>query len=252
MIPFYQNMGAAYKQIEDMFNEFRVEHKGKFRPKFIKTATPVILPIGWTYTKNPDQSNKSETSDYAYKATRTTVILRNNYAVKFTPIIGGENNLNYIQLNRIASKFTTKFEDHNVHIMRKFGFKSKNGLYVPEHVNFGIELDKKSDKLKIDKLGWGFTLTEDLTENNTYEVTDIIPKHFSTLDNKKEFMDTYVHHMDALLNLFQNPEIHPSIRRHGTPKNPLPILSRMLFVKVKENKGKVVIGDLDNLIFDVK
>ena len=220
MILFYQNLKQTYRKIEEIFTKYREEHKDKL-PSSSPNITPVVVPDNWQYVDG--------------RLSRATLVLGEGYAVKFTPHdVDKESGLGHIVLKMITSSFIERYENHNVYVMRKSGFKSENGLYVPEHVPFGLELG--GEKLKVNKMGCGFTLTEDLTEDGQYEVTDITPKHISELDNAQEFAESYFFHMNALLELFQNLEITASIRRHGTPKNPLPLLSRMLLAKIGDNK----------------
>lgn len=138
-------------------------------------------------------------------------------------------------------------EEETLRTFRKYGITQENGFIVPEHKIVGVYQNGANHV--VNENGSFVTVTEDLTESEMYKVTDVQPWHFATLRNKKELVGEYDAVFTALLELYNNPAITVSVNRHGTVSDPKPALSRMLFVRIKDDKGQIVIGDLDNLCF---
>ena len=115
----------------------------------------------------------------------------------------------------------------------------------------GLCFDKRGE-ISVDKTSYGIVIAEDVSENGSYQVTDVMAHHFICLKNSSELLQTYKTHIERLLEIYNDPRIKPSIHRHGKPEDPMPALSRMLLIRIKDNTGELVIGDLDNIVFDKK
>jgi len=230
----------TYQRIEDLLNGFR-EKIPAFRelPPFCqKQSTPIVLPEDYEFT----------ISDrfVAYFNSRTTYSLGDGLAIKVLP--QGNKKYAFINVRFGRSCQQGKQEEDNVRVLRKYGFTEENGFVVPDHRVVGIKIE--DDKVKVDPMGIGITIVPDLSENGLYQVCDVDEELVESLVNQEEFSASYERHMAALLNLYHNPAIFSTINRHGIPKDPTEPISRMLLAVVKDNVGKVVIGDLDNIVFD--
>lgn len=238
MDPFYQNLPQVYKTIEDKFNGWREEFvtlNPDLKESIYRSFSTVIKFTGQERVIH-GQNNQ---------ASRTTINIGNGYLLKFWADFckGG-----IFAHSKGISVTSAHIEEDNEYLLRKYGFTRENGFWVPKHRVIGLSLE--DNKVKVNPAGKGFTITEDASENGAYQVKDIVPEMFQQLQNGKEFEQSYQRHMFWLGWLYHHPEIHVSIRRHGTPENPRKAISRMLLARIKDNTGEIFIGDLDNLVFD--
>lgn len=237
MDPFYQNLPQVYQTIEDKFNGWRNPNPTKIEERVMKTNTPInISEKVYDYQKIKLQSS------------RLALNLGEGYLLKCWCDRWVDNTCRVKILCPQISNRSAHIEEINESTLKKYGFTRENGFWVPKHKVVGLQLE--NGKIKVNPSGRGFTLTEDASENGTYQVKDIQPEMFQELQNGKEFEQSYQRHMFWLGWLYHHPEIYVSIRRHGTPENPREAISRMLLARIKDNAGEIFIGDLDNLVFD--
>ncbi len=234
MESFHARLDTAYKTIETIFNQFRANYGSEIPNPF----SPVEVPENWLPA--PADRNFSRVNP------RATLKLGEGYVVKLRPQRG--RGLDYIDLNPSMSRVQAIQEETNVRTLMNNGFTKENGFYVPYHKVIGINI--VDGLIKVDESGFGLTISEDVSEDGKYLVTDINPLFFYNLDNRDEFLSDYRRHIDALLDLYHNPRINATINRHWKPSNPSEPISRMLLGKIQDKKGKIVIGDLDNILFE--
>ena len=236
MDSFYQNLPQVYQTIEDKFNGWREKFPEQVFDLGPIPLTPILL----------DQ----ETSAFWFGKikSRPFLGLANGYGLKFRAFVIKSKPTPIEFSGNIEGTLAHHIEEDNESMLRKYGFTRENGFWVPKHRVIGLELVE--GKIKVNPQGRGFTLTEDASENGTYQVKDIIPEMFQQLQNGEEFEQSYQRHLFWLGWLYHHPEIHVSIRRHGTLENPKEAISRMLLARIKDNVGEIFIGDLDNLVFD--
>ena len=176
---------------------------------------------------------------------RVPISLGNGYLAKFLP----EDQIAAIYFTLIENNVVdNRFEEENVRILREAGFTEEEGFLVPDHKVMHVKLEDGVPKVNEELYGW--VIVTDLTEDGQYEVTDVMPHHFVTLDNRQEFLEAYERNLKKLQELYVDPRFDVTVYRHASPKNPSLPLSRMLLARVKDNKGEVAIGDLNNLVFD--
>jgi hypothetical protein len=235
---FHTNLNNAYEAIETKFNQFRNNYAKKHTEELSNKITPVEVPKEWL----PRPAERV----FIHGNSRATINLNNGYVVKVRPERNKE--IDYIEFITKLSQVAAFQEETNVVTLRENGFTKENGFYVPNHKVIGLQ--NIEGIIKIDTEGKGLTISEDISENGKYLVKDIDPIMFYQLDNKEEFLSEYKRHLDALLQLYYNPNIYATINRHGKPNNPLEPISRMLLSKIKDNKGQIIIGDLDNIMFE--
>lgn len=243
---FINNIGRAYTALEEKLNEGMkfVDPSSKNYKKFLKDNVVIVA------------STDIRSKDYIYQ--RVALNLGNGYVVKVNiedSIAISEQQkkafyLNVIEGSIIEGLKENKFEESNVELLLSKGFTKKNGFYVSHHKVVGVKI--KEGKAHIDPEGEGLTITEDISEEGTYNILDIQPYHFAMLDNRKQFFQSYTKHLNKLLALCNDPNIIVDILRHGTPDNPEKPISKMLLLKEKDNIGEIVIGDLNNLEFKMK
>ncbi len=235
MDTFYTDLNKAYEAIEIKFNQFRNNYNKELVKQHI---TPIEVSREWLPA--PEERNIIRGNS------RTTINLNNGYVIKVRPERNKE--LDYIDLITMQSEVAAFQEETNVITLRNNGFTKENGFYIPNHKVIGLK--NIEGVIKIDREGSGLTICEDASENGKYLIRDIEPILFYQLDNKEEFLYEYQRHLNALLQLYHNPQINATIRRHGKPDNPIEPISKMLLSKVKDNKGQIIIGDLDNIMFE--
>ena len=229
MQDFHSGLEGAYLALEGLLNSFRKQYKEDFGT----FGTPITVPKDWV----PNRENDHQ---------RVCLCLDNGYAAKV--LVFGREKFYYSVSNPFMSQFQAHQEEINAETLRFFGFTKENGFYVPDHKVVGWQLN--SGIVKINPKGIGIAITEDLTENGMYQVTDIRPLDFYLLSNREEFAAEYHRHLEGLLDLYRNPCVFATINRHGRPDNPIEPISRMLLKRVKDGKGEIVIGDLDNIMFE--
>ncbi|MBI2572365.1 hypothetical protein HYV86_00740 [Candidatus Woesearchaeota archaeon] len=184
---------------------------------------------------------------------RAIVFLDDGYAVKMRPRgqIDGRFHTVFCSPNqfRLTKPDHVGFqEETNAGLLKKYGFTLENGFYLPEHRVIGLEIN--DGKIQVNENGVGFSITDDISEEGKYEVSDVKPYFFLGLDNGKELFESYEKHVNALLDFYRKPNIASSINRHGSVINPIRPLSRMLLVRTYQNRGEIFIGDLDNILFE--
>ena len=226
------DLATAYQKIEHLFTSFRKRYDHHFQ----RNETPIIVSNEW----------RSHPASGRSGGPRAVLSLGNGYVVKVTPYLG----VNYIKvkLKPMMSKAQGTQEETNVRTLRSYGFTEERGFLVPDHKVVGLSVEENQVKVDVD--GIGVTIADDISEGGLYSIVDIHPSFFYSLDNKEEFLENYKRHIDALLELYHNPKIHATVNRHGKPDNPLESISRMLLAKIKDQKGEIVIGDLDNILFE--
>jgi hypothetical protein len=139
-----------------------------------------------------------------------------------------------------------KFEEENVKVLRESGFTKEHDFIVPEHKVFGVVLD--GEKVRVVPDGDGWVLADDMSVGG-YVVRDIEPHHFSSLAFRDKFLHDYRKHMDKLTTFHVTQHVDITVQRHGRPEDYSQALSRTLLVRIKNNIGEIIIGDLDNLEF---
>jgi|SRR3989344_3415866 len=240
---FNANLERAYRLLEDRFNSYRTPENLEFcrrKSDYWDDELLTPIPVAQSFDGNPNQ--------------RITINLSNGYVIKTKPRgqIGGRT-FHYVVCNpndlRTEDRNQPDFqEEKNATILRQTGFTKERGFYVPDHRVIGLTIE--NGKIRVNPNGIDFTLAEDVSEDGTYKLDDVKPYHFVTLDNAGDFLDDYKRHIDALLGLYHNPKIRATIKRHGRPSNPVEPISRMLLARTKDNVGEIVIGDLDNILFE--
>ena len=239
---FYENLGSAYKALEE---KLQIDREGAMlfldaHPDTRKKFEPLLDLIFFVSPPKGHSINSRE-----HLAGRIPVNLGNGYLGKFFPE-GELSNLFFYNL--VGNSLDNRFEEQNMGVLRDHGFTEENGFFVPEHKIVGISIQDRIPK--VDQNGHGWAIVEDVSQGGVYEVIDIMPHHFVMLDNRVEFYEAYKRNIWKLFELYNDPTINPSVYRHGTPKNPVETLSKMLLAKVKDNKGEIIVGDLNNVRFD--
>ncbi|HLD15306.1 MAG TPA: hypothetical protein VJB94_01880 [Candidatus Nanoarchaeia archaeon] len=240
---FLENIEEAYKALEDIIDKgseaVPESSKDEWFKEWIKERMLILKP------------NRPRSRTWITE--RIPFILGSGYLVKVKPDVGDEMSFGKclpLDVIDISSFTDTRFEEINVQVLLNYGFTRENDFYVPKHKVIGV--NRVDGKAKVDPTRYGWTITEDLTENGTYEVSDISPHHFALLKNRQEFAESYKRYITKLLGLFEDPSLDIDVCHHGRPQDPIGAVSRMLFIKEKEGIGEVFIGDLDNLEFKIK
>jgi hypothetical protein len=220
---FYSKLDDAYVTAAKLFSSFREEFKGVIKQGF----TPVNIPpsIG---------------------SSRVILPLGDGLLIKFKPYY--HEGVTYAQINCGVALEEDLLEEHNGKLLREFGINEQNGFKVIDNKVVGLRLEVSL--VQMNPSNKGFTITEDLTEGSKYRVDDIVPTDFFELTNRRQFLNEYQRHLSALLSLYHDPRIVATVNRHGTNDKPLEAISRMLLKKVRNNIGEIVIGDLDNIVFE--
>ena len=244
-LPTYKNFQDSYKTIVDKFNSFRTPENLAFCSRDNlwdeDILTPVPISAAFTLEGNDKQ--------------RAIVFLDNGYAVKMRPRgqIEGSFHTVFCSPNQFRLKKPKHVgfqEEANAKLLRKYGFTSQQGYYLPEHQVIGLEIEDGG--IRVNENGVGFSITDDISEGGKYKVSDVKPYFFLALDNGIALFESYKRHVEALLDFYNNPHIVASINRHGEVTNPIRPLSSMLLVRTFQNTGEIFIGDLDNILFEEK
>ncbi|MFC1682521.1 hypothetical protein ACFL0X_02805 [Nanoarchaeota archaeon] len=242
---FHENIGSAYNALEHRLQKDRADAIGFLdaRPHKKRDYEPMFNSIIFV---NPPEGHLP-IDPRKHLAGRVPVNLGNGYLAKFVP---AEDLSNVFFYHLAGDCPDNRFEEDSVRVLRDYGFTEENGFFVPEHKVVGVSI--VDGVPKVDEKRYGWVIVEDVSEGGLYEVTDVMPHHFEMLDNGREFGVAYGRNLRKLLELYNDPTIAPSVYRHGTPKNPVQTLSKMLLTKVRDNKGEIVVGDLNNVRFDRK
>lgn len=235
---FHRNLEKAYVGIEKELNLYRDRYPKKDILSYLDQEGASVLELPESWSPGP-------LAEHRYFS-RVVIPVGEGYVVKIRPLV--TKSFCYFVLLPIQNRNQRYIEEESVGVLRKQGFTHEDGFWVPEHKVVGVSLVE--GRIKVDPEGYGLTISEDLTENQQYEVVEILPELFPTLENEDSFRSDYQRHIAALTELYANPNIRPTINRHTAPTNPLRAIERMLLARVREDVGEIVIGDLDNLIFD--
>ena len=255
--PFHQNIGYAYRALEETLDRAKQEvldryYEGTFGPN-IRPTPPDGVDIG-QYIKDwlfifPGAFDSVHEERLGLKG-RIPIRIGGGYVVKIALEHSFPNSYGNLFYRHRTNFFGRKHEESNVRFLLEHGFTKENGFTVPDHKVVGVKLE--DGKAKVDPNGNGWTITEDASENGTYNVNDIMPYHFAVLRNRYQFAEQYFRHMKLFLELCHDEKVDIYFHRHGKPDNPIPAISAMLLLKEKDGNGRVIIGDLDNLEFKVK
>ncbi len=239
---FYENLPRAFAEAERIFNQFREGFVDKELLVELTSRgnTPVVVPNGYQPQKPFWDLGLIRSNS------RIAINLNNGYVMKVRPCQG--DNFYYTPFRFIQNRNQDNMEEDNVRTLRKYGFTTENGYLVPEHKVVGIHLD--NDVIKVDTNGFGVTITEDLSDVGNCDVVEFEPQLLTTLQNGETLSANYQRHIQALFDLYNNPKIIATINRHAEPWDIKSSIDKMLLVVIKEDKGKLAIADLDNLIFD--
>jgi len=247
VIYFHENLGQAFAEVERFFNQCR-EGKSPMRLKWLEScgATPIDVSQDYSIERNERDERDEREVHIIRPHSRVVLNLGEGYAAKVRPF--GIRNAHHVKFKQFQNRTQHYIEEDNVRILRKYGFTEENGFVVPEHKVVGIHL--VNSVIKVNPQGYGVTVTEDISQDGFYGVVDFSEKLFRELQNGQALETEYERHIQALLDLYYNPKINASVNRHGPPDNPQESIERTLLVKIKDDQGEFVIGDLDNLVFD--
>lgn len=240
---FYGNLDKAYQALEERLKKDRLCALTQIKGKMPKVDYELVRKFLVIVCPPKGHGPIDPRTDLAG---RVALNLGNGYIAKFEPT--EEMNGSFFTLASQKGCRDNSFEEENVRVLREKGFTQENGLYVPEHKVIGVSIVK--NEVKLDTSGYGWVITEDISEGGLYTVGDVQPYHLVLLNNRQEFTEIYTRGLEMLGQLIQDPRFNPTVYRHGRPKNPIPALSKMLLSKVKDNVGKIVVGDLNNIRFD--
>ena len=241
MTNFQANLSTAYRRIEELLSSHREHYRELLEehPELTNRLSPIIPPEDW----QPSYKGKRR----GQLPSRMVLSLGEGYAVKIRVTKG--RGITYLNTRLLLNTNQISIEEDNVKQLRRHGFTKDKGFWVPDHKVVGVNIE--DGLINVDEDKYGLTITEDLTEDGEYTVTDIDPTYFSTLENAQEFWDDYLRHMGALLALCYDPAINATINRHERiTGNPIIPIHRTLLARIKDNRGEIVIGDLDNIVFD--
>ncbi len=242
---YHIDLDCDYASLEAKFNSFRTPENLAYCATSDWWDSEFLTPVPITGVFKVDGSSTQ----------RVVVYLPDGYAVKMRP--KGQLDGKFHCIFCSPNEFRIKKPDHvgfqeegNSELLKRYGFSSEHGFYLPKHKVIGLEIE--DNLVKVNPSGVGFSITDDISEDGKYEVTDVKSYFFLGLDNKVELFESYKGHVAALLDFYHNPHISSSIKRHGNVLNPIQPLSRMLLVRTFDNKGEIVIADLDNILFEEK
>ena len=227
---------------------------------FARVGLPITTPRGnddGIFLEFEEHGGKRSINPRTDYAQRVCIPLGGGYVAK-SPLPCPETIMRnwYIFNSDIISSCTGRdgrvisVDEETYAVLHQNGFSVANGFLMPKPVEVGVGLDS-SGKLNVKPRGYGWIIQEDMSCGGEYEVTDILPHHFVTLENRADFFASYRRHLEALLAFSDTCEI--SVRRHPSSLNDYTLaLSKMLLARVKENRGEIFIGDFNNLVFDEK
>ena len=240
---FEANIREAYRALEERLGEDRewaldyFERRPRKIPRTGLDDTLFIRPPG-------DHGPIVERRDLNG---RVALPLSEGYLAKFFPESQLDSVLFILSPGNVLDN---SFEEENVRVLKEHGFIEEDGFYVPEHKVVHVDLEE--DDARINDRLYGWVITEDLSEGGSCQVTDVLPHYFVSLDNRAEFFERYEANLRKLREVYDSPNLSPSVYRHASPKDPNLALSKMLLAKVKDNKGEIIVGDLNNVCFDRK
>ncbi|MDP2750614.1 MAG: hypothetical protein Q8O89_07325 [Nanoarchaeota archaeon] len=177
-------------------------------------------------------------------------VLPTGYTIKNTKFLSlYSGNAYYLDKPKMFRENNLFPDEHNYNFLDKYGFTDK--FTVPKHKLARIIPNNGDPKVISQSDSYNIVLSEDLSVGG-YEVTDIYPHYFYALENKKEFFDSYVNQMDSLLSISKDERFIIAGARHTCKfegnDNVFPV-SRTLLARIKDNIGKIIIGDLNNIVF---
>lgn len=232
MSHFYRRLDKAYAALE----QFLTKNRKKFADICLEDDT-LLLGEDPKWTLLGEEESKS----------RQVFPLCEGYILKVRTFPRDGFSICFPQ--PAINELSAFIESNNVWVLRKYGgFTKNNHFWVPEHKVVGVNV--KGESVKINTCGYGFTIAEDISEGGAHTVHDSFSFDFNSITNKEAVQADYQRHIDALVAFCERPDIHVSEHRHGGYDNLLPPIKRMLFIRTKNDRGEVVLGDLDNIVFD--
>lgn len=239
---FREGLGEAYQRLELKLNQWGKEYGfDQATLDHILEVTPVRVSENWIPSPILRAGKRA-------KDPRAVINVGEGYVFKTNPSSG--KIYEYVHLEGLVGNSDLHFLDEmNMRFLWRCGLTRKNGFVIPYHKTIGLKRDEEN-LVTVNPKGHGHLIVEDMSDDGKYDVTDIVPWHFVGLNNAKEFYESYQKHMRLLVSLAENPSVDINHNRHGSPDNLFESFNRMLLARIKDNRGEIIIGDLDNLVFD--